>query len=1810
MPYTVNIFIAGSVSKMMEGLSVIEEKESIRTAAQKESTDEIIFKTWTYDSDIEQCLEHNSAQGKAERRIKQSDIFILVADKFIGDVTNEEFQLALSLKNKNLRPTQIYICYHQYQDPSVYSGNFENTISFSEFEEKNLKNYIQGFDGKFRNKPKAYPIPYTDPEDLEQKIKTELFKWKNNGHLPLPGIRSGEYVKAEDIYGNIEIRKSFCKSSCYFRRHFDNKLDQAIEDRSNRFICIYGASLSGKSRAVLETIWNHKNYLFRIISPNVSSDNDIKKQIKEITAYLDLPCEMCCEERQFVVLDDIDLLDDVAGEEISDLFNASKGTSNICFIATSGAPFEKHLPAIDENETETVEIPLLKKESYEDAALYFGSNAFKKPVLNPIGRKGPNTIGSMLLYAEDKKKDYEDFIAYYNKEARKSFGREINLGNIVLRSVMAMKLYRRKNVGNIDNIKDFSRFLVNQHYILDKTVKTEDLDKCFGTLFKNAKKALCQCYGIEGRNDSISIQDFVYDYYIDYEGNARKSDVNTEELTGQKLELVEDILSYSCEKGQDDLLETSAKLCSRADGRKQENNAVAEMISNVWNSEFDQKDTSWRTEIKNIKKELHAGTICYFGNNLKKTANFYSRFYSASIDITNDINKAKEYYNNSRSDLRTPLLFIALIKKYDSIQEIQELEDYTKFSGYPEVLSYLGKKAKTFEEALGLIKAIGGSCSPNLVGNALALADSEEKLAELKRELKKNTTVDLLLASSKSGVKSFAEAYFKNDIEKAEEFLSGEFRPQVQHMITMNQDDRHLANNIQQTGSILGRGIITSFINSGVKFDKVETKVFNLLAGNDTIPDMRNSFVYADMLDIAGRDYYTASHFLERTLLERGHNSQTPILVTSFILNRLLKKAIGTGWPADKETAKGLFEKYGVNKDTYTYNTLMSAEATRDGMFKVFNSLLDSTKCTAYIDSLSKLIHFAPSFPDALAYFPDNIIDEINKSLDDDFKYSSKNFDRFPRNPELKRKIGKKLPNYRDVIGSSSLCWKELLQTRCPNGYQKLFYQCVCYIINKDPEREEEYYALFLKNKTYWSDARSIKVFLSHQEQSKEQPWQKPWIVEILADHIIDDFKHSDKNENASEKSNTLLNQLFYFKNRRWGFHEGFLILYIKKLSLYTSHTQKLTSRNPFPYERGTPEFIEYTPIELLEELNKRYKSIGGPKTLKAFFKIKDGIDQKSVERLARLVPDYIWKTEDDKEILRSILSYSTLFGPEARKKFPDMLLEENIRIEHLVQDKNMNLEEAIQKVNTSNTATARRAYNAILKKIISEEGSFKKAIETYKKVFRNNNTEGILPDLATIKLLLLPTKKVEEVSTVMDILEEIPQNDRLGIADIRTFNNVVQHTTGTDEIISLCDRFLKVTGLTDETVIDIVIGRLVVVKDEQYLPSIMDSIINGHHDAPEELCNRLTLFEVFRQNNVSANIIESLIRYNIKCSRYGWSDLIKAVRENYAYVYDYSGDNRSLLQLLFFKKNSALSHIGPYRKIDMLHEAMSIAGVNAWGDEKFLSGIIDELENYDDYKLFIESLELGQRYLNDFNAVRLIDWLNIHRNDDNKLKDIFKTVSLFSECGFLRWGHFRQGYNTAFLSPGWGVRPLCPEDDKTKFYQNKKKDIIYFIQNLEEYPERYYICLKCIYERAIPLSTMRRYLKEYEDDFARSLKSPDTSDRFLRVAQLPRLWYFTGWKPSPYLFKQIILKAARLKRHEKKNISKLSKSIIYRVHELYLAALANGDNTVSISYRTITSHRLPNECEESISIELNFFCDLFKKYQVMPVSSARTYLE
>ena len=240
------VFIASSLALRKD---IQDVKKAVNTINNRLEREKSYFRLSTFDyldnSEMVQKLEKGEAQEPVRRYIKESLIFFLIVRGRVGNLTISEYEDAIKRFNKGKFPQYIFIFYSKGEEHVDY----ENSISFEDFEKK----YISVFqlDSAYRliEHKNAYFIPYGDSfPSLESQLTDQLTRLINSDEWPFPGSINNQHIDKTYFYSD-ENRLNQCRENIYFRRPFDNELDDAISN--SQIIFLHGVSLSGKTRAVM-----------------------------------------------------------------------------------------------------------------------------------------------------------------------------------------------------------------------------------------------------------------------------------------------------------------------------------------------------------------------------------------------------------------------------------------------------------------------------------------------------------------------------------------------------------------------------------------------------------------------------------------------------------------------------------------------------------------------------------------------------------------------------------------------------------------------------------------------------------------------------------------------------------------------------------------------------------------------------------------------------------------------------------------------------------------------------------------------------------------------------------------------------------------------------------------------------------------------------------------------------------------------------------------------------------------------------------------------------------------------------------------------------------------------------------------------------------------------------------------------------------------------------------------------------------------------------------------------------------------------
>lgn len=700
------IFIASSL-KMEEARGAVEAAAEQMNRFQAVANSPIRFSCFNFSrsTDIVQWEAAKTAQAEINEKLQDCVFFVLITDGKIGNMSIIEYLRAHQRFIQDKFPA--YILVFNLQDAERKDVNImleDGGLSYQDFVNKYLKKVTLSSAGEQEEYLQVYSIPYQKPEDITVKLLFNLQRFMDHPRRPfLNACRGRDKSLIARLFPD-EDRFRAVNTQIYFSRRFDREIIWRMGDA--KMVYIYGESLSGKTRSLLNICQSDVDNWFYLLPCPEDRDQDGKaeviRQMYKLGAYLG---KMTLGQRLYILIDDLDKYDSLAvdGEWDDAFVNLLKKAqnANCTFLFSASVPYDQLFcsPAITRYSNGKADlfevlIPPMSKSEFREAFSFFEAAGLKINQENELYK----TTGALLINLDVKKEEYSAYIQgnVYRECLSKAF--------------KALSIWRDRNRGNIDIIVDLACFLFRRDHPDEmKRIREEqeknDYDHIYSPeqLGRQAAEVIRRrleqelevmansgrlggVYFIQKGQRRIRIEEYIYRYFIGFDGR-KKSEVNDrEEDEWALIRCIMEYCDYQNRLAKRDgvnipplpMLANLAKIISRCEHRIEQTRRVQEM----WESEqsIAQEDKEWFSQVKEISAEEKSDEVmCHYYSLLFKLAVFDSKNFADAL----------EQFDRTEPSLRDEFLLGALIAKAGSpedLEVIRRLDTYARFRENPIII--------------------------------------------------------------------------------------------------------------------------------------------------------------------------------------------------------------------------------------------------------------------------------------------------------------------------------------------------------------------------------------------------------------------------------------------------------------------------------------------------------------------------------------------------------------------------------------------------------------------------------------------------------------------------------------------------------------------------------------------------------------------------------------------------------------------------------------------------------------------------------------------------------------------------------------------------------------------------------------------------------------------------------------------------------------------------------------------------------------------------------------------------------------------
>lgn len=1591
------------------------------------------FSFYDYNDHTPQRQEVNSAQAPVNKIIEECAFFVLIIDGVIKEKTLEEYKEATRLSLEHRYPVYISIF---YKKDSVAGVRETGQHTFPEFQEKYINKGRFDENMNLVKDQIIYPYPFENAEQIQNKLTQEIHKWMTSPYRPLLDAKLGKSFTLSDFYKD-RTRKEYCVESVYFRRKFDWRLQEEMENPKD-IIYLYGVSLSGKTRALYQAVSKKPQGWFYMM-PSVPVDTDeLINKIHEITQYLK---RARLEQKLYLVFDDFDkyeLENEVLSNALALLFT-QVNKKECTILMTASSPFHE-LPVaslFESVEMFRIEIPVMKPEEHVEAVQLFRRNG----LLIEEQNTKYHTTGALLINLNKRKLEYQTFLNKDNSASqtfRKNF----------LRSIKAFSIWHNSNLGDLDNLYDFCSYLCRkENWNEDEYIPVvQDLLKCTGITdeaYLSPEKK---------KRSRLNIQEYVYRYFIGYKGEVMGDEEKS--LPEDELALIYLILSYVYRKGRP-LLIDFGKIISRCEHRKE----VSDHLFGLFQGQVKPllQNNEWVTGLLQEKEAIESGLA--LDNFTEEVPLYYPKIFKQKIYNAASFEEARAYYETAKEGLRDMFMIGALLARAREPEQIKEVETLPEYAVYAKESFILYKriiKKESFEEALAIFREFENPNEQAYIDYMLmeetwskntdekrfrfmfdidwyqkslyflfGSISCEEDLEQVCKLLRRNyivctddkdilacydedpetyskeqlTFLDLLgLPDIFTILKAFKKLY-QQEYKPARsmgEFIRERLIKAVPSTLATGWLPRY---RIRLVITTVANAFINHFGKKG--FGEVYKYLFTQLEDKKNEFIFRDSYTYCSLLEMEECSLWEAQNVFYNFIVPHSQDPHNYLSINHFMLNNLLDKA-------KKEKGNQIhkincmFDDFHVERDRYSYNLIMESISFGEGTEIVKSMLEQKIQLDRY--TLCSLVKTAPDISVALGLFE---LDRLE--LPEGFRVK-RLFAGDRKLIELAAKL-----QLRQTVSSQQYAWLCLFGKTCADEKERtVLTNCMAYL-EKDPVLSDllidsKLYNVCLKNHSYIRNYTEVKWFLSQHPHFIFDSYSLLHCIEILITENVFDSSLLNRTRIIRE-----VNDLF-----RYAYGQNVRISnthYNIRLKLFHSHLPKDGIRFVFFQKDGQAIEETFTPLEYVKCMEKCGIEID-KHTVIALVNIRKFISDSILNEILNIC--FTHSIPIDKKFKISLLQkYATLIKPATVNKLDQLLMESNpvsynkqVYYAYSVLG-NLSFGEAIRKVDKSSIVSSATTYNALLSSWIKKEKSnkdfdsdkqkclYEKAWHVYKEYILKYSR----PTAHTFSILSGVTNHLGELKELIHEINRLntEQQYNLPITGYM-LTSLIDFASTVNELRNFIQAHENYGGEITLQNTDIVLKKLIQmankgdVEAEKYVMEIAQFIFRSLPQHPPVFDELPLLVRYINPRNVTELTIKDFLFWKKIEDYFQYEDIIRSFFKSYPHLFEAD---------IEFIKYLARRPASVERFVPVFHL------LNASNDNgpvnfriQLLLGIIGNWEcnvwknpvRYEEYKIIIECCMKGEytsEQLNKigFAVIKLVQKLNTNRNADNRFKTILKVL-------------------------------------------------------------------------------------------------------------------------------------------------------------------------------------------------------------------------
>lgn len=1804
-PQNYKVFIASSLSLRDDRQEVENAVNEVNDILLKDSYFKFSIFDYVKDETIVQKIEHGDAQDPIRRCLYESLVFVLIVRGRVGNLTINEFEDAMSRFREGRLPQYLFIFYDE--DSSRDSIKDDKSISYAEFENKYLAKYELDSAYRLVKHERGYHIPFNGKfKSLQSQLVENLANLIRSDEWPFPGSIRNDYLKKTDFYSD-ENRLAQCHKGIYFSRPFDKVLDESID--SSQVLFINGVSLSGKTRAVMNLLstkdngWTYILPAAEIIDRESAIINDMARLVKYFESKSKHPSH-------YIFIDDIHELDFSDDEESKEYNRQRKILSSFVSAAVRGGyklivtstrkfqdTFLSDFISEEDNAVQAISIREMRDAEFTKAINYFNGYG----LINHDRRGGYNTPGALLIDLSKIKGSYSSFLKSNNE-------RILTVRRCFLKSIKAASIWKNTNFGEITVLKRLTGFFLEQEGIEDYTDK--EIEKAIASLIGKP-----QCGVTIVGKTRLNIQEYVYRYIIDYDGNIREG---TDDLVEAEKRLVSELMTY-CERYEKDspLTMQACKLGSRTEYRS----IIGAWLYGIFiNENGVLSGIGWAQSLLEEKHDKEAHPL---EAKEDRFLFYYSKMFSNAFDANTQFKDAFAIYSRANDNLRSPNLLADLMRcahcaeDWQVVVSLPEYDKYVLEEKQPFVLARLMSLQKDFSQALFYFNSLANrfDCTPQQVANYRILSFDgpikDESIRKIQRDVYPIETGIETLARN---VRCEAEFDALIDIIRQYYFVKITDRHLLTQISESKLDILSRENDLTMVDllSVLSIYSLRKAIQGAYRSTSEDkTEMWNDLS--HVVDDFLKGTLYPSFKQTLENKYTdearlrrTASAIINALIEAYGSNKKSSVGLSYNALREQLVEAAYINHPLSKGIKMNLMDCYAYShmlkaRDCGAQETRNLLEEyviphTQDDSNPIVLSvyLLNSMISTVWKDTkgkeknrtektrraiIQKILPLYNQFsisPDIITY---NILIEASHNEAEAIRYIKQMVEE-GLNPDIYTLcyLASKTDNIQGALGLISIPEEILL----PNDYElrEVLPDSVRNLATIVEQKK-----ILLDSKEYWK-----QVFFRELKSDDDRlvalncfNYLRDYKPELLSDGmILNVFIQNNSNLIRFESIKG-----FILENYGGAFPDGVTFSNLsnriaelrgsdkrKELSFYNELTQRMYSEGRLDWDELLPrrlylfdtlnEHLDFVFVYRDEEDNEVFQ-IKNVTAIGYLQVLKNNQYNPSIEFIYKSLNkiDGFVRDEEAQRIAKELFPYSPHYN-------------HNQKVVHAFQHgKSYNIWKAMEKLDWDDYTSAIHAFNRILE-IWSKRtpyDSFRFDAVVIKLYERYLQEKGLSSE--TLSIFVKNANSYEDVIAVYRIFDETKRKKPELRLDSHFLSSVYRFGRSISDLVQYTQVFEQRGGIPSIGNAASMIRHMLKFKYDQEAINTLTEICEllfGENNISLSKYN--TPIGLLTRDSVNGQILYSAIVFATENHLFRQEDIINSLVGRYRKTLLNFNEDGLFLQLLKQKRADNKHFLSIL--LTRLLEQESIIRI----PESILSASIEGIDNYSDYCRLILALKSSDCSFIEPIVLPLLSFLVVWIRMKNspylkEVRQLYSRIVTYSKLNILTNGHLLPTNNALNMTDSWSSKSLnCAiiraAVESVVGHRSFKDQIVFAIRNL---PNPYLLALKSVYYYERPRLTIeadtRDYLVDFEKRFAKKIQKGDV--RFDEMIQLPMEWEKSGWIPGAEIVAALYYKYRALSRNStEKSIREESLKYIKSMNTALWKANKNKWTEVHILYSSM----------------------------------------